>query len=146
MDPRLVASIISVESRFKKYAVTRERDGEHSIGLMQIKIRTAREMGFRGAVRKLYLPWVNIYYGVRYLKRQMSRYRFVWDAVSAYNGGRSLWNADLGRYGNQKYVSLVWKRYSRFGVFLRNPRVSRLALWTKKQFPAPDGILYARSE
>lgn len=120
VDPRLVSSIIQTESRFRKCKLRREWDGTTSVGLMQIKIQTARQMGFRGDYHRLLLPWINVYYGVRYLKMKLLRYPFVWDAVSAYNAGRSLWNSSRYRYRNGLYVRRVWKRFLGFSGKTRN--------------------------
>lgn len=111
VDPRLVFSIISTESRFRKWKLRKEWDGTTSVGLMQIKIQTARQIGFHGNYRRLLLPWINVYYGVRYLRLKLLRYPFIWDAVSAYNAGRSLWNSSRSRYRNGLYVRRVWKRF-----------------------------------
>lgn len=111
VDPRLVSSIIETESRFRKWKIRREWDGSTSVGLMQIKIETARQIGFHGNYRRLLLPWINVYYGVRYLRLKLLRYPFIWDAVSAYNAGRSLWSSSRYRYRNGLYVRRVWKRF-----------------------------------
>jgi soluble lytic murein transglycosylase-like protein len=113
VDPRLVVAIISTESGFRRYAKRVERDGNVSIGLMQIKVRTARWLGFRGSPEKLYAPWINVYYGVRYLSMNLKRYGDVWDAVSAYNAGHSLWSDGSVDYWNKRYVSSVFREYSR---------------------------------
>ena len=111
VDPRLVAAIVSTESHFRRIVRVREPDGRYSYGLMQVKAETARMMGFRGSPRRLYSPWLNLYYGIRYLKSRLQHYPFVWDAVSAYNAGHPLWH-DLS-YRNRRYVRRVWRRYHR---------------------------------
>lgn len=59
----LAHAIVRVESNFNPSA--RGRAGE--VGLMQIKPRTARGIGFSGSTRALYNPDTNLRYGMRYL-------------------------------------------------------------------------------
>lgn len=58
-------AVVHVESRYNPRATGRA--GE--IGLMQIKLRTARGMGFSGSRKALYDPETNIKYGMLYLAR-----------------------------------------------------------------------------
>jgi soluble lytic murein transglycosylase-like protein len=60
---RLANAIVRVESNFNPKA--RGRAGE--VGLMQIKLGTARMMGYRGSRKGLYDPETNIKYGMKYL-------------------------------------------------------------------------------
>ncbi|MEM9107050.1 MAG: lytic transglycosylase domain-containing protein [Pseudomonadota bacterium] len=59
----LAHAVVRVESNFNPKA--RGRAGE--VGLMQIKLGTARLMGYRGTKRDLYDPETNIKYGMKYL-------------------------------------------------------------------------------
>lgn len=59
----LAHAVVKVESNFNPKA--RGRAGE--VGLMQIKPATARMMGYRGSVKKLYDPETNIQFGMKYL-------------------------------------------------------------------------------
>ena len=59
----LAHAIVRVESNFNPKA--RGRTGE--VGLMQIKLATARLMGYRGSRKGLYDPEINIKYGMKYL-------------------------------------------------------------------------------
>lgn len=59
----LAHAIVRVESNFNPKA--RGRAGE--VGLMQIKLGTARLMGYRGSRKGLYDPETNIKYGMKYL-------------------------------------------------------------------------------
>ena len=63
MPSNLAHAVVSVESNFNPKA--RGRAGE--IGLMQIKLATARLMGYRGSKKGLYDPETNIKYGMKYL-------------------------------------------------------------------------------
>ena len=59
----LAHAVIKTESNYNKNA--RGRAGE--IGLMQIKLSTARGLGYRGTAKALYEPQTNIKYGMKYL-------------------------------------------------------------------------------
>ncbi|WP_445082856.1 lytic transglycosylase domain-containing protein [Chelativorans sp. YIM 93263] len=61
----LAHAIVRIESNYRKSA--RGRAGE--VGLMQIKPRTARGVGFRGSAEALYDPENNIKYGMLYLAK-----------------------------------------------------------------------------
>ncbi len=65
----LVDAVISVESRGNANAVGRA--GE--IGLMQIKLQTARGLGYRGTRKGLYHPATNVRYGSAYLDLALKR-------------------------------------------------------------------------
>jgi soluble lytic murein transglycosylase-like protein len=59
----LAHAVVSIESRYN--AKARGRAGE--IGLMQIKLQTARGVGYRGSAKGLYDPDTNLRYGMKYL-------------------------------------------------------------------------------
>jgi len=61
----LAHAVIRVESNYNPKA--KGRAGE--IGLMQIKPKTARWLGFSGSTAALYNPRTNLEYGLRYLSR-----------------------------------------------------------------------------
>jgi len=86
----LLYGICKVESNLNPLA-TNFRDGAtNSHGLCQIKLATAREMGFTDAVKKLYNPLINATYAAHYLRFNMDRYSTIPEAVSAYNAGRAI--------------------------------------------------------
>ena len=60
---RLAHAVITIESQYNARA--RGRAGE--VGLMQIKPRTARGIGYRGTVTALYDPDTNLRWGMKYL-------------------------------------------------------------------------------
>ena len=89
VNPVLVAAVIERESQFNSHKFRRERRiHDISRGLMQVTLRTARWLGFRGAPQTLYNPWVNIRYGTKYLAYLLKRYTNVSDVLAAYNDGR----------------------------------------------------------
>ena len=59
----LAHAVIRIESNYRPGI--RGRAGE--IGLMQVKLQTARGMGYRGSAKGLYHPATNIRYGMAYL-------------------------------------------------------------------------------
>lgn len=86
---QVIKAVIATESGFRERAYLEEQGGDGSIGLMQIRLSTARELGFLGPKEQLYEPYVNIYYGTKYLAQLQERVpdRSWSSAVSAYNGG-----------------------------------------------------------
>ncbi len=109
LNPRMVAAIIQTESRFNPRAVGFDSGG-YSWGLMQVKLSTARWLGFTGSQRELMNPVVNLKLGIRYLAMQAHRHPYGWDAISGYNLGTPSWN---GHYANREYVHRVWINYRR---------------------------------
>ena len=59
----LAHAVVHVESNYKPNV----RGSAGEIGLMQIKLQTARGMGYRGTAKGLYDPATNIRYGMKYL-------------------------------------------------------------------------------
>ncbi len=60
---KLAMAIVQVESSFR--AKAKGLAGE--VGLMQIRPRTARGMGYKGSIKALYKPDTNVRYGMKYL-------------------------------------------------------------------------------
>ena len=93
-----------------------ERDGA-SFGLMQLLLPTARSVGFIGPARSLFVPLVNVTYGILYLARLYQQYRSWRLTLVAYNGGpRAAWLdqhlmpwAPAGHYAD--VVTALWARY-----------------------------------
>ena len=59
----LAHAVVKIESGFRPNA--RGKAGE--IGLMQVKLSTARGLGYTGSAKGLYHPDTNIRYGMKYL-------------------------------------------------------------------------------
>ncbi|KGA93797.1 hypothetical protein LptCag_1507 [Leptospirillum ferriphilum] len=113
INPVLIAAIIQTESNFRSSAIGNDPGGK-SWGLMQIKYRTAKWLGFRGPRNKLLDPYENLSLGVRYLLFLFRRFPHGADAISAYNAGTPHWR---GRYRNQHYVNSVLFHYKNFQRF-----------------------------
>lgn len=80
----LVDRIIAVESGGRAHVT----GSAGEIGLMQIKCRTARSVGFRGSCKALYQPGINRKYGIAYLSLAIRKARGnLRHAVSLYNRG-----------------------------------------------------------
>lgn len=60
---KLAHAVVRVESAYRANA----RGGAGEIGLMQLKLATARGMGYRGSAKGLYDPATNIRWGMKYL-------------------------------------------------------------------------------
>lgn len=61
----LAHAVVHHESRFQPNV----RGAAGEIGLMQIKLSTARGLGYSGSAKQLYEPATNIQYGMKYLAR-----------------------------------------------------------------------------
>lgn len=59
----LAKAVVRIESGYRPNA--RGKAGE--IGLMQVKLSTARGMGYKGSAKGLYNPDTNLRYGIKYL-------------------------------------------------------------------------------
>lgn len=103
----LLSAICWVESGHKTSAVSVHDGGSPSYGQCQVKLETARLMGFRGRVTELWFnPVVNRTYAARYLRWQLERYEGRVDyAVAAYNAG----SVRGGKIKNQRYIKAVFK-------------------------------------
>jgi len=100
VDPRLIASILLVESRANPFAIS----GSEAIGLMQIHVPTwgavAEEQGIN-----LFKVEDNIDLGVQILKGYVSRFG-LWDGVAHYSGVMP-----DGNDGSAEYVRKVQHIY-----------------------------------
>ena len=79
LDPKLLRSVIQVESAFNARAVSREG----ARGLMQLMPATARELG----VADSFDPQQSILGGARYLKQMMDEFGRIELALAGYNAG-----------------------------------------------------------
>jgi soluble lytic murein transglycosylase-like protein len=87
---RLLYGICKQESMLNPRAFNKYDGGTPSRGLCQLKVATARAMGFTGTPRELFNLGVNTHYAAKLLKYQMDRYHGDWiAAVSAYNAGHA---------------------------------------------------------
>ena len=75
------------------------------MGVCQIKLKTAKWLGFRGTEKQLMDPSINIYYAGKYLAKQLHRYTSIQKAVIAYNIGNAK------NLTTSKYQAKVFKRW-----------------------------------
>ena len=87
IKPEIALGLVDVESTFKPNV---EKDGNY--GLMQIRIGTARSMGFRGSASDLMKPENNLEYGLRYLSYCRDKHEDVTLMLGCYNGSVSTKN------------------------------------------------------
>lgn len=100
VSANLVHAVCMVESRGNYAAYSPHDAGSPSIGLCQIKLKTARWLGFQGNEEQLMQPEVNAYYAAKYLQKHLCKYHDLRMAISAYNAGRAV---DY----NEEYVNKV---------------------------------------
>lgn len=106
----LLSSICLVESGHSTAAIHYNDKGSDSLGVCQIKLKTAQFVGFKGTHKELLDPAYNIYYAGKYLRYQLYRYNNdTKKAISAYNMGKCVMK--LGRIKNNLYVSKVFNAW-----------------------------------
>lgn len=110
LPPNLLTAICYTESKLTPTAIHHDDGGSDSLGLCQVKLATARWMGFKGTQQNLLLPEVNAYYAGKYLKHQLVRYNGnVTKAVIAYNIGHA-GNLQSTDYSDK--VLKQWRKYA----------------------------------
>ena len=82
--PEIALGLVDVESTFK---VTASKDGNY--GLMQIRMATAKAMGFNGNLNDLMTTEKNLEYGMRYLQYCQDKYHDETLMLGCYNGSTS---------------------------------------------------------
>lgn len=86
----LLESLCMVESNHNIAAVHKDDGDADSLGICQIKLATARELGFKGTAKQLMKPDININYAAKYLDFQRRRYHgSITKAIIAYNKGNA---------------------------------------------------------
>jgi soluble lytic murein transglycosylase-like protein len=103
----LLSSLCYVESKHNIATIHVHDGNSSSFGVCQIKLKTARGLGFRGTEKQLMEPKYNVKYAGKYLKHQLIRYHGnVEKAVIAYNMGHA---GDLTTSRYQVKVFNKWK-------------------------------------
>ena len=111
LPPKLLNALCWVESRHNVAAINKMDGHSDSIGICQIKVATAKLVGYTGGANWLQKPSININYAAAYLHKQLVRYDGdIPKAISAYNAGRYLASED-GKIKNLDYVSKVLKAW-----------------------------------
>lgn len=134
IDPALVHGVMQQESwhgthpRYVKHrGIVPEPGGHVSYGPMQVYDTTAKEIAAGIPPARLAAePALGIWYGVKYLGRQLQRYGGdAAHAAAAYNAG-SVRRTTSGKYINQGYVDAVlrfWKQYATVAPLMVGPAV-----------------------
>lgn len=109
LPPGLLEAICWVESNHKINAIHHDDGGSNSVGVCQVKLTTAKLMGYTGEEETLRNnAAINVFYSGKYLKHQLERYDAdPAKAVSAYNAGRACLPA------NQAYVHKVFHTWGK---------------------------------
>lgn len=87
IPPGLLPAMCWVESNHRPRVINVVDGTSASYGMCQIKLMTARHMGFRGSPLELLRPGVNAYYAAKYLKYNIDRCGSVHKGVEGYNRG-----------------------------------------------------------
>lgn len=102
LDQKALSALCFVESSHNPKALNPDDGSTPSIGLCQVKYKTAKWLGFTGNPKDLYDPFLNAVYAARYLRYQLDRYGDMERAFAAYNAGRSKYPGY-----NQRYINKV---------------------------------------
>ena len=118
IDVALLYAICSVESKCKPSALNHD-DGtadqkamgvkSKSYGMFQIKVATARGLGFNSSPHELLKPEVNAWYAAKLLRHLYDRYGETDKVVSAYNAGKYI-------KSNKPYVNQVLTNYAKYKI------------------------------
>src|SRR5665213_801448 len=107
LPPGLLSSICYIESKHKIQTIRHNDGGSDSIGICQIKLKTAQWLGFKGTAQELLEPTNNIYYAGKYLALNLKKYHTATKAVIAYNQGHV--NASQTNTNYQSKVFEQWR-------------------------------------
>jgi soluble lytic murein transglycosylase-like protein len=94
VDPKLIAAIVTVESDFNPAAIAGEGTPDErrggAYGLMQMTLKTAQGLGWRGTdPAGLLDPGINLFWGCMLVHQLGKRKGYtVEDIICAYNSGR----------------------------------------------------------
>ena len=107
LPPYLLDAICKVETNHNISTINHYDGGSESLGICQVKVNTAKLVGFKGSRNDLMDPYTNIDVAAKYLKKQILRYKGdVNKAISAYNAGKY-------KTTNTLYVNKVIKEHKR---------------------------------
>lgn len=108
LPPNLLMALCTVESSLNAKAVHKYDGDGTSYGMCQIKIATAKFVGFKGHAKELFDPAINVLYAAKYLKFQVDRYKGNYaKAITAYNKGHSQ------GHGSSDYLAKVVNQWAR---------------------------------
>lgn len=123
LPPNLLESLCYVESTHNINAIHYNDGGTDSLGVCQIKLATAHQLGFKGTAKQLMEPHNNIHYAGKYLKRQITRYKSVERGVVAYNRGNA---KNLTRSSYSDKVISHWTSKPTGDIFERQKQLNTI--------------------
>jgi soluble lytic murein transglycosylase-like protein len=107
LNPVHALALIAIESSFNSIAIG---DDGKSSGATQIQYTTAWEMGFRGDIKELLNPEINIHYGLKYFKFMKQKTKSINQAYDAYNRGyNAIYYPYKGLWKEHPYVKKILK-------------------------------------
>lgn len=118
VDVALMYAICGVESSCRSKAfnpndgtIKEKKQGmtARSYGMFQIRLSTARSLGFNKNPKELFKADVNAYYAAKLLRHLYNKYDDTVKVVSAYNAGKYV-------TFNEKYVNNVLRNYVRYKI------------------------------
>lgn len=118
LSPALLVALCMQESRCRAKAVNRHdstlqangtRRYDPSYGLFQIKLGTARALGYTGTTKGLLDPEMNAFYAAKLFRQNLDKYHSTKKAVSAHNAGRAI-------SSNKEYVHNVLANYAELSL------------------------------
>lgn len=107
LPPGLLSSLCYVESKHDINAIHHDDGDMNSVGICQVKLKTAKWLGFKGTEKQLMDPATNIDFAAKYLKYQINRYKSLQKAVIAYNKGHA---GNLTYTAYQDKVFKTWRK------------------------------------
>lgn len=112
LPPEMLRSVCYVESTHSQKAYNPHDGNSPSHGVCQIKLESARQVGFKGTADQLQEPAANTFWAAAYLHHQFKRYHGdIIMTIAAYNAGSYRSGPD-GLPLNKRYVRKVlaaWK-------------------------------------
>ena len=110
LPPNLLSSVCWVESKHVATAIHKDDGNSDSLGICQIKYKTAKEMGFKGRAKDLFNARINIQFAAKFLSFQMKRYHGnINKALVAYNRGNA---KGLQRSAYSDKVTNQWRSFN----------------------------------
>jgi len=139
VDPDLLSAICFVESGHNPKAYVHNDGGSPSYGQCQIKMGTAKDMGFRGTKKELMSESVNALYSAKYLQYQRKRYGSWEKAIIAYNAGRVTYKTTYVNKVKQVMGRVKW-------TALQNARVGKNQQKNPSQLLSITTALHAKKK
>lgn len=101
LPPNLLSSMCYIESKHNTQAFHKNDGDGNSIGVCQIKLKTAKYLGFKGTEKQLMNPETNIHYAAKYLAKHLNKYHNTTKAIIAYNVGHASRNIASTSYSTK---------------------------------------------